>query len=341
MKFKNIFKISLLLFLLILLIVFYWVPNQNTSSFNEIENTSSSNEIENISIDIGNFLSDYFTQIGLSFLNQKDHVFKEIYCRYAITQPIENIKDINFVKHFPTTIPYRKDIYDEMVKSGLTYDNVRESFDKFYFGYGQSTWVIFDKTHESFWKCMKPFVNETLKAAFEKTNIRPTVEYPVIHFRCSDAPFIRNPNYLLQKYSFFKHALDKITEKTGKKFDKVIISFCNGHLSDMNDQKACNIYYDSLSNYLNSIGYKTIQKCSTNVEDFASMFFAPAVISTCSSFSFMSGFFSDGIFISEGHYTDKYVCDNCDEWLLHGYSIQHSEVENYHDTDSVIQKLKS
>jgi hypothetical protein len=60
----------------------------------------------------------------------------------------------------------------------------------------------------------------------------------------------------------------------------------------------------------------------------------------------MSGFFSNGLFFSEGHYTDPndankgtIKCQKCDEWLLQGYSIEHSQVKDYSDTKKVLEML--
>jgi hypothetical protein len=58
----------------------------------------------------------------------------------------------------------------------------------------------------------------------------------------------------------------------------------------------------------------------------------------------MSGFFNDGIFISEGHYIENNInssCNNCGPWLKRGYSINHSEIKDYNDTTEVIAKLKA
>jgi hypothetical protein len=233
-----------------------------------------------------------------------------------------------------------------MKNQGITIQNIYYSLQKVNYG-GGGAWITVDKNLNNFWNCMKPVVNEIMKSVFEKINYTPAVKYPVIHFRCSDVPFVRNSNYGFQKYSFFKDSLDYISEKNGSKYDTVYISYCNIHRSNPESVKACDVYSKSLSDYLESIGYKTIIQCGTNVSDFGTLFYAPGVISTSSSFSFMSGFFSDGVFVSEGHYHEKdgnqyfHKCTDCDKWLKRGYNIKHDNIPDYYDTEKVIAILKN
>ena len=59
-------------------------------------------------------------------------------------------------------------------------------------------------------------------------------------------------------------------------------------------------------------------------------------------FSFMSGFFGKGLFYSGGHIEEKDKkagCTMCNKWLINKYEIKHSMVDDYHDTDKVIQLL--
>jgi hypothetical protein len=55
----------------------------------------------------------------------------------------------------------------------------------------------------------------------------------------------------------------------------------------------------------------------------------------------MSGFFSDGVFISSTY--DEHLqreCDECGDWYKKGYTLKHSDVEDYHDTSKVISMLR-
>ena len=56
----------------------------------------------------------------------------------------------------------------------------------------------------------------------------------------------------------------------------------------------------------------------------------------------MSGFFGKGLFYSGGHREEKDKnpgCTLCDKWLITNYELKHSMVDDYHDTDKVIQLL--
>lgn len=275
---------------------------------------------KNISADLGNRLCLNFTHMLQSFLKKEDY------------RPEKT--DIPFLKDFPT-IPYDSSIHKKLIKK-----NIDLSYLEF-FAKDPSLWSIEEKKREETWDIIHKIVHNTLDEMFRKNGIVKEVKYPVIHFRCSDVPFIKHFHYHLQKYSYFKDSLEEI--KKTMKYDTVILVSCSFHNAGKDNQEKCNIYIDSLKSYLESIGYKVIVQCDTNVDDFATMFYAPAVISTGGSFSFMSGYFGNGIFISEGHYQEgkeDTKCKTCRSWLKSGYSIEHKDVKDYYDTESVIEKLK-
>jgi hypothetical protein len=231
-------------------------------------------------------------------------------------------------------------IQQSLISVGITEESLKKELDHID-GNCHSAWNIFTKERETFWNIMKPTVHRLLKKALEKKGLTQTIDAPVIHYRCSDMPFGKLEYYHFQKYSFFKNALDTIQQKTGKKYKKVYISFCGSHLSSQENQKSCDAYLTSLQQYLESLGYEVIVKCNSVNDDFATMFYAPALISTSSSFSFMAGYFSDGVFIGS-MYDEKMdrQCDDCDDWLKTGYTLKHSMVADYHDTNTVISMLK-
>ena len=93
---------------------------------------------------------------------------------------------------------------------------------------------------------------------------------------------------------------------------------------------------------MTSIGYEVDVQCNSLIEDFAKLFYALAVVSSVSSFSFMSGFFSKGIFISSEHNHEdniKETCTICDEWMLKGYQVKHKFIDDYYNTSAVIKTL--
>jgi hypothetical protein len=256
--------------------------------------------------------------VGIAFLNKQNFTF--------------SLHDENFIRDLPSYIEFDEDIYNKLIKI----KNIENELAI----YDVVQWSIQNKTRESFWIVMKPLINKVLKETFIKNNLVKKIEYPVIHFRCSDIPFNRHNFYHFQKYKFFSESLNEISKNI--KFDKVILISCHSHLSNASNLEKCDIYLQSLKKHIESLGYEVIMKCNDTIDDFASIFYAPAVISTPSSYSFMSGFFGDGIFISEGHYIEDVpntTCLDCEPWLKNGYSINHKQVADYYDTDNVIKLL--
>jgi hypothetical protein len=251
-------------------------------------------------------------------------------------------ENVNFLKYLPTDIIYEdsdmfKKVSQCFEENNLTKDNV------WFVYYGE--WFIKTEEQMKFWICMKPLVNSILNDAFEKTGINTPVEYPIIHFRCADVPFVRHEAYNFAKYEFYKNALEKINEKTGIPYNRVKILYAGGHLSNAEQDAACAVYCESLSKYLESIGYQVEIYTNSDIEDFANLFYAPAVISICGSYSFMSAFFGKGVFITTRHSnegdTEPPSCETCKEWMLDDYKLKHKDVEDYLNTDAVIKKLQT
>jgi hypothetical protein len=102
-------------------------------------------------------------------------------------------------------------------------------------------------------------------------------------------------------------------------------------------------YLLSLQNFLQDKGYTIEVVFNSNLDDFSMLFYSPAVISTGSSFSFMSGYFSEGIYLTEGHYHENYngstsLCTA--KFIKRNYSINHSNIKDYNDTEKIIKLLK-
>ena len=265
---------------------------------------------------IGNYLAVYCVYMASAFLQKKHFRFTYI--------------DKPFLKNLPLYIKFNKDIYDKLIKEGFTYISLNLYLIK------DGYWEIYSNKREKFWLIMKPLIKEIIDNTLKKSGLYEEVLYPVIHFRCSDVPFVKHYAYKLQKYTFYKDSLEKIKRKSGINYDTVILLTSSIHRSNNKNREACEIYTQSLKKYIESIGYKVIIQSKSAEQDFATLFYAPAVISSGSSFSFMSGFFNDSLFISEGHHSN---CTGCSEWLVHGYSIDHKNVKSYYDTDKVISLL--
>ena len=278
---------------------------------------------ENIKIDIGNRVSSYFYILGLCILHKTDFIVNE---NYTGTQ---------FFEHLPIKIPYDASIFDN-IHNELVKQNITESDIKSLCG-GCDSWEIhYEKIHH-FWKAMRHTVHTMMDNAFLKSGLKKRVDHPIIHFRCADTPFIKQPGYHLQYYEFFKSALEKINSISEFPYSKVKLMSCNTHRTDVDQQKSCIEYTDSLKAYLNSIGYECEVVCGSNIDDFATLFYAPAVISTSSSFSFMSGFFGNGVFFSTENTRGK--CESCNDWMIYEHNLPHEDVDDYTNTPSVIEML--
>jgi len=310
----------IILYIIIIIIIFYYINYYILVKYNIDFFTN------NIKLNIGNYLVIYFYLMGKSFLSGNDFYYKH--------------KNLEFIKDLPKYVPLNKNIHNELIKYNFTLHELVEEEKKIIL---VAMWTIINKRREKFWLIMKPQINQILDETLKKNNLYKKIDCPVIHFRCSDVPFIRNGYYFFQKYNFFKDSLEEIKNKLNINYDKVILLSCNFHKSSDKNSEKCNIYAESLKLYLENLGYNVNVKCNSNIDDFATIFYAPAIISTCSSFSFISGFFSNGLFISEGHYASgsDIKCNNCDDWLKNGYSIEHHDVLDYYDTESVITLLQN
>ena len=320
---KYNYKIYILIIVLIVIsvsIYLYTLPNIRENFDTEVIDFYQVSEI-------GNTLACYFYSMGLAFLRGKKFQTNSINGRN------------NFIQYLPTTIEFDKNIQDAFISVGITDESLQTELNKID-GVCLSAWTTLTKERETFWTIMKPTVNRLIKQALEKSGLYKNIDAPVIHFRCSDVPFGGQEYYHFQRYNYFKDALTTIQQKTNKKYDKVYICYCNSHISSNENKKSCDIYYNSLVEYLQNLRYNVISQCSSSEDDFATMFYAPGIISTSSSFSFMAGFFSDGVFISSMY--DERIgreCEDCQDWFKPGYTLKHSEVQDYHDTSDVISLL--
>jgi hypothetical protein len=305
-------------------------------------------------LDLGNILCSYYHRLLLSILKQEDfnlNIFDIIDFQLkwrGIQEALPCLKRTDllayengeFIQQLPLQIPFEttKPLYFKLKKSGITLERLQQPH------YGDEfTWRVNDALDEQMHTIMKPFIHKIIDDALVRTDSVKTVGVPVIHFRCADTPFVRNPDYALQKHCFFQRALEDIQRKLQQEFKEVIIlSFIN-HRADENQANACTKYVSFLKKYLEDLQYRVDIQSESSLEDFSAIFYAPASISTSSSFSFMAGFFGKGIFISttNGFFDGKQErCLDCGGWVYKGYNLRHTDVDDYLDTDAVLKKLQ-
>ena len=296
----------------------------------EEEETEKTEIILDPALQIGNYLSCYFYNMGVAFSLGKNYETSKV-----------SMESSSFAKYLPTKVPLNRDVQYALLNAGITSKSMSEELNQID-GHCDSAWDVLTKEREFFWTIMKPLANRILKEALEKAGLNRVVDASVIHYRCSDVPMDRHDYYHFQKYEYFKKILAKIREQTGSTEKKVYICYCNTHNNDEKKQRTCDYYSSSLVSYLENLGYTAIVKCGKLDEDFATIFYAPAVIGTGGSFSFMAGFLSDGIFYSSMYdeQKDRELKDS-EGWLFNGYTLKHAEVADYYDTQTVIKSLQS
>jgi hypothetical protein len=287
---------------------------------------------DNVGNSLGNYFSKYFYALGSSISEQRD---------FHYDMQDEYMKDETFL---PTDIKFKndeifsvyiQDMYNKFLNESITSSYLRMQE-------AEKMWFIEDNKKFIFWNISKPIIRKIFSNMFSKMKLNITGNYPTIHFRCGDVPFERHYAYHFVKYSFYKEALDTVRKKRNQEFSKVIILGCNSHRATKKCKENCIIYTQSLKAFLESIGYEVDVQCNTIIEDFAKLYYAMAVISSVSSYSFFGGLFGEGVFVSSEYnyeYNTKDTCTICDEWMIKGYQVKHQFIPDYENTSQVIQIL--
>jgi hypothetical protein len=312
-------KIGYIIFLITLILLI------NVHGYIQIDN------FENIGEHIGNYFCVYFHNLGLCICNERD--FKV------------DVSKSDVIQFIPFEIKYTNDeVYSEYIKI-VSSNFKKNNIDSNYIHSQQSDaiWFMSNEKNILFWDSMKPIVQKIFDDMFTKSGINIPGKYPIVHFRCADVPFGKHPQYHLVKYEFYKKALEMVKNKTGIDYKKIILLSCNTHLSGNDNQVKCGEYIQSMVDYFNSIGYEVEVQCNSNIDDFAKLYYAPAVISNVSSFSFMTGYFGKGVFVCSQHNdernTSDEMCNICDDWMIKGYQIKHKLVDDYYDTEKIINNF--
>lgn len=264
-------------------------------------------ETEPLNRSIGNFMSDLFFQIGNSWSKGETYTWKD-----------KDKARNEFYKNLPEVYPVPK---GANIPSYTSHEDDAPSV---------SAWTVDTDEGKKFWNAMKPYIHDILDEAFIKSGLRIYQSNPIIHFRCSDVPFNRQPWYHLAKYNFYKKALDG--------YSKVDIMSCNTHISSSKEQEMCKKFADLLSKELEPVKVNLV--CGNYIEDFAKMFYAPLVVSPGSSMSFMAGYFGHGKLITTGHFkegtaSECKVCEGDKSDVL-----LHADVPDYYNVDEVNKMLK-
>ena len=326
---------------------YYYLDNVIIPAYYHLSNTTVERSIydklkQQPFYSFGNKLIDYFAKMGFAFASGKDF-------QYELPFYLDNKDGIFILQNLPNSIS----INNELRKCFKNIHLHRVLGDNYHFaGDYANLWELTNNDRLHFWSCVNPIannlINQILPSFYEKivNNVNSLGKHPIIHFRCSDVPFIRHYFYHFQRYAFFIDSLKELAEK-GVDVSKVYLMVSFSHEGSEKNNTTSVIYIQSLKQFLEENNY-VVEIISQDVaSDFAALFYAPAVISTCSSFSFTAGYFGNGIFITEGHYNEDFESGSVTEspcyapFIKKGYSVNHNQILDYYDTDAVINILKS
>ena len=176
---KNFTKIVLILLILLFIILFIHKHPQQQNTIETFETEEFVADLDPNS-QLGNFLSCYFYKLGLAFLHGKN---------YKTNIPQNNDTKI-FTNYLPNMVEFDPNIQAEFIAAGITDASLINELNQID-GHCVSAWNIFTKEREQFWTILKPTINDLLKQAMEKANLKKEIDAPVIHYRCSDVPMQR------------------------------------------------------------------------------------------------------------------------------------------------------
>ena len=166
----------------------------------------------------------------------------------------------------------------------------------------------------------------------------------IIHFRCSDSPFNRHPDYNLLKYSWYLKALNIISNKLNIDIGdlKVGILFNPYHqpmcLPNVREKriKSANKYYYYFRKFLLRYTKITHLRSRSAEIDFTLMYRCKGFIAANSSMSFMAGVGSSNITVYPSNNKIK-IRNNF--YMLSSETIDHEDVQSYHDVKTVHKLL--
>ncbi len=206
-----------------------------------------------------------------------------------------------------------------------------------------ATWQLYDQNGEpkpnylQYWQTIRGDIK-----AFYNANIAPIhVKTPIVHFRCSDAPFVTHPAYHLTKASTVHWLINKIKDRG---YSQVTILSCNRHRRVKNNQ--CAAYLQFYRDMFTAAGIQVSTQCHDIYTDFAMMVYSPLLISLNeSSFAFMAGIAKDpNDYISCNlgrEHNGKYLAHDQADWqMAKSTPLLHNEVVSYKNTTQVLKQLQ-
>ena len=266
---------------------------------------------------IGNYLSEYFTDISFQLRNSNIATITHKYGNDLNMPEKVDLQYLN-ISHSDLIFPYKTQIYTK--HSPL------------------SQWRLPNNILSG----ISPIIRSILQEYIPKPNKNYTNTI-IVHLRMSDVPFIRHKFYHFLKDSWFHEAFKHIKENIGNKKMDVTILCNNKHRMEVK----YTIWKQYLTHHENMIkNIPWIQNVSTifdgNVlDDFSIMLNCPFLISSGSSMATLAALGSNKMSIfptpQDFAYNNKYEKTNI-IYLNHG-RLDHKLVKDYNDVPNVLSLL--
>jgi hypothetical protein len=274
---------------------FYNLINKNTYIINIPEHYA-----------FGNKLSSYFYHLTIAYINNKNCV-------------INNIDNINN-KLIKLLIPKISIITNNCPYYLINNLNNIKGINK------PSFWE-----HKQYFKYIHPINKKN--CIFNKDT--SYTKDCIIHFRCSDIPFVKHQQYHLLKFNWFLKSIKICLKKI--KINKIYILNCSDHLSNNNNnKKKCKEWSKLLGIFLEynlNINFEIM--CNNIKDDIFYMLNSKCLISSGGSLSFTLGMLTDNIFIYPTNSTDSKNL-NCSLTPIRDNSIclkkdfiKHKDIKDY------------
>lgn len=140
-----------------------------------------------------------------------------------------------------------------------------------------------------FWREKIPDIEKILK----NQDIKPDKSFSnkaVIHFRCSDVPFCKHPDYTLLPKEYYYFVADKLNQNN---IEEIFFINCTGHRKEKKfAEDKCNEYINIISTWLkekSNIKINNKKICVNIKETYSIMLGCKILVNTGGSFSFIPG----------------------------------------------------
>jgi len=127
----------------------------------------------------------------------------------------------------------------------------------------------------------------------------------ILHFRCSDVPFIKHPDYHLLPKEYYYFVADELKKSDIK---EMVVFNCMSHKKHSLATEKCPYYLNTLCDWIQEkcdIKIDRQMKCISIEESYKAMISCKKLISTGGSFSFIPGILKDKDFISPALLKEK------------------------------------